>query len=76
MTSLNSPSGSSGEDDHMGQYTPLSMNSPSEKSIADEDDLTMRAPYIPMGEDLPLLISTDLMWGPNGNEPKANGKNW
>lgn len=31
----------------------------------DDIDLTMRAPYIPMsgGDDLPLLLSEDLMWG-------------
>lgn len=34
-------------------------------SIEDDMDLSMRAPYISMSEadDLPLLISEDLMWG-------------
>jgi hypothetical protein len=39
----------------------------------DEDiDLSMRAPYIPMSEadDLPLLISDDLMWGAQPDEIK------
>lgn len=53
-------------------------------SIAEDDmDLSMRAPYISMSEadDLPLLISEDLMWGalpcdPNKVQPAAkfNGK--
>lgn len=31
----------------------------------ESDDLNVKAPYIPMsgGEELPLLMSTDLMWG-------------
>lgn len=34
-------------------------------NMDDDIDLTMRAPYIPMsgGDDLPLLLSEDLMWG-------------
>lgn len=31
----------------------------------DETDLTMKAPFIPMNDDLPLLMSNDLMWSNN-----------
>ncbi|XP_063707108.1 hypoxia-inducible factor 1-alpha-like isoform X4 [Culicoides brevitarsis] len=39
-----------------------------------EDDLDLRAPYIPMNEteDLPLLMSDDLMWG--GTQPEKESK--
>lgn len=51
-------------------------------SMEDDMDLSMRAPYISMSEadDLPLLISEDLMWGALPcdapkfmHEPKLNG---
>lgn len=69
MPSLCSPS-LSGDDDHMTQLMSVGMGSPC--TDADED-LTMRAPYIPMGvgEDLPLLISADLMWGPIQDKPPS-----
>lgn len=53
MPSLCSPDCSSPEDDLA--FMTLNM----------EDDMDLRAPYIPMSEsdDLPLLISDDLMWG-------------
>uniref|UniRef100_A0A1B6D4M5 Hypoxia-inducible factor 1-alpha n=1 Tax=Clastoptera arizonana TaxID=38151 RepID=A0A1B6D4M5_9HEMI len=45
----------------------------------DSDDLNVKAPYIPMsgGDDLPLLMPTDLMWGA-GPSPTANysGGGW
>lgn len=39
--------------------------------IEEDPDLVMKAPYIPMnmGDDLPLLISEDLMWS---NSEKSN----
>ena len=50
-----SPNGSLPED----ELAFMTMN------IDDDMDLTMRAPYIPMseGDDLPILMSDDLMWG-------------
>lgn len=53
MPSLCSPDGSLPEDDLA--FMTLNM----------EDEMDLRAPYIPMSEaeDLPLLISDDLMWG-------------
>ncbi|BFF92227.1 protein similar [Drosophila madeirensis] len=54
-----------------------SLCSPS--SLTQEDDFSfvdfeMRAPYIPMGDDMPLLTETDLMWCPpedlHGSMPK------
>ncbi|KRF99925.1 uncharacterized protein Dwil_GK27608 [Drosophila willistoni] len=41
----------------------------SPNSLTQEDDFSfvdfgMRAPYIPMGDDMPLLTETDLMWCP------------
>ncbi|KAH8246961.1 hypothetical protein KR032_005513 [Drosophila birchii] len=41
-------------------------------SLTQEDDFSfvdfgMRAPYIPMGDDMPLLTETDLMWCPPGD---------
>uniref|UniRef100_A0A1I8P5B3 Uncharacterized protein n=1 Tax=Stomoxys calcitrans TaxID=35570 RepID=A0A1I8P5B3_STOCA len=57
LPSLCSPNSLSQEDDFY-----FTMN------VDDMDDLTMRAPYIPMNEqdDLPLLTSDDLMWS-SGN---------
>lgn len=36
----------------------------------DDPELTMKQPYIPMNacDDLPLLISQDIMWNNNANE--------
>lgn len=36
----------------------------------EDDDLAMKAPYIPMNmaDDLPLLMSDDLMWNTNDKE--------
>lgn len=58
LPSLCSPNSLSQEDD-FSYYT---MN------VDDMDDLTMRAPYIPMNEqeDLPLLTTDDFMWS-SGN---------
>lgn len=55
-SSLCSPSESYGDED-LAFMTSISME--------DDMDLSMRAPYISMSEadDLPLLISEDLMWG-------------
>ncbi|GAB0087527.1 protein similar [Sergentomyia squamirostris] len=55
LPSLCSPNGSLHDDDLA--FMTMSME--------DDMDLTMRAPYISMSEadDLPLLISEDLMWG-------------
>lgn len=41
-------------------------------NIDDDSDLAMKAPYIPMnmGDDLPLLLTDDLMWGPNDRDIK------
>lgn len=47
-------------------------------SVSDADeDLIMRAPYIPMGvaDDFPLLTSTDLMWGAVPDKPSVNKTN-
>lgn len=40
--------------------------------MEDDPDLVMKAPYIPMNfsDDLPLLMSNDLMW--NNNEKNKN----
>ncbi|KAL0270286.1 UNVERIFIED_CONTAM: hypothetical protein PYX00_007749 [Menopon gallinae] len=48
------------DDDHMTNF--MSLNIDSGGSEMDED-LCLKAPFIPLDEDLPLLISaTDLMW--------------
>lgn len=58
LPSLCSPNSLSQED----EFSYYTMN------VDDMDDLTMRAPYIPMNEqdDLPLLTSDDYMWS-SGN---------
>ncbi|XP_073816585.1 HIF-1 transcription factor component sima [Musca autumnalis] len=63
LPSLCSPNSLSQEDD-FSYYT---MN------VDDMDDLTMRAPYIPMNEqdDLPLLTTDDFMWS-SGNAFNAD----
>ncbi|KAJ9599244.1 hypothetical protein L9F63_010246 [Diploptera punctata] len=61
VPSLCSP-GDSGEDNNMSPFLSLHLDN---TSMSDgEDDLSMRAPYIPMGvgDDFPLIMS-DLMWG-------------
>ncbi|KAB0805067.1 hypothetical protein PPYR_02037 [Photinus pyralis] len=63
MQSLNSPGGSLGDEDHMSTFMTLQMDE-------EDPELIMKAPYIPMniGDDLPLLMSDDLIWNPNSNE--------
>lgn len=41
----------------------------------DSDDLSVKAPYISMseGDDLPLLMSQDLMWGAESSSQTKNG---
>lgn len=43
--------------------------------MEDDPDIIMKAPYISMNtcEDLPLLMSPDIMW--NTNDKKSNGGN-
>ena len=62
MPSLCSP-GDSGEDNNMSPFLSLQLDN---TSVSDgEDDLSLRAPYIPMGvgDDFPLLTPTEIMWG-------------
>ncbi|XP_044264882.1 hypoxia-inducible factor 1-alpha isoform X3 [Tribolium madens] len=56
LPSLNSPSDSLSDEDRLSTF----MNLHTE----DESDLVVKAPYITMnmGDDLPLLLSDDLMW--------------
>ncbi|KAF5271116.1 hypothetical protein FQA39_LY08254 [Lamprigera yunnana] len=63
MQSLNSPGGSLGDEDHMSTFMTLQMEE-------EDPELIMKAPYIPMniGDDLPLLMSDDLIWNPNSND--------
>lgn len=37
----------------------------------DDADLNIKAPYIPC-DDLPLLMSQDIMWNNNGNNERKN----
>lgn len=57
LPSLNSPSDSLIDEDQMSTFMNLHMD--------DEPDLAMKAPFIPMTDDLPLLMSNDLMWSNN-----------
>lgn len=59
LPSLNSPSDSLIDEDQMSTFMNLQME--------DDPELIMKAPYIPMNnaEDLPLLMSNDLMWSSN-----------
>ncbi|KAF5274064.1 hypothetical protein FQR65_LT04462 [Abscondita terminalis] len=68
MQSLNSPGGSLGDEDHMSTFMTLQMDE-------EDPELIMKAPYIPMniGDDLPLLMSDDLIWNPNSTD-KNNSK--
>jgi hypothetical protein len=63
LPSLCSP-GDSGDDNNISPFLSLHLDNTTSMSDGDED-LSMRAPYIPMGvgDDFPLLMSTDLMWG-------------
>ncbi|XP_030765742.1 hypoxia-inducible factor 1-alpha isoform X3 [Sitophilus oryzae] len=60
LPSLCSPNNSLIDEDQMSTFMNLQMD--------DDNDLVMKAPYIPMNfsDDLPLLMSNDLMW--NNNE--------
>ncbi|PSN42115.1 hypothetical protein C0J52_02961 [Blattella germanica] len=66
---------SPGDDDNNNVPPFLSMHLDS-TSISDADDeLNFRAPFIPTGsgDDFPLLMSTDLMWGaPPSSKNKSN----
>lgn len=54
------------DDDQMANFMSLNLDSTSSEM---EDDLSFKAPYIPIDEDLPLLIpATDLLW--NSPEPE------
>lgn len=59
LPSLNSPSDSLVDDDQISTFMNLQME--------DDPDLLLKAPYIPMNvtDDLPLLMSNDLMWSSN-----------
>lgn len=74
LPSLCSP-GDPGVDNNMAPFLSLHLDSTS-MSDADED-LSMRAPYIPMGvgDDFPLLMSTDLMWGAVPDKPSFSKTN-
>ncbi|XP_066262735.1 hypoxia-inducible factor 1-alpha isoform X2 [Euwallacea similis] len=56
LPSLSSPNSSLLDEDQMSTFMNLQMD--------DDPDLNMKAPYIPMNfsDDLPLLMSNDLMW--------------
>ncbi|XP_021930800.1 endothelial PAS domain-containing protein 1-like isoform X2 [Zootermopsis nevadensis] len=74
LPSLCSP-GDSGDDNNMAPFLSLHLDN---TSMSDGDeDLSMRAPYIPMGvgDDFPLLISTDLMWGALPDKPPLSKTN-
>ncbi|KAK6635910.1 hypothetical protein RUM44_001164 [Polyplax serrata] len=67
IPSLCSPE-QSPEDDHMRNFMSLNLDSGSSDM---DDDLCLKAPFIPVDEDLPLLITaTDLMW--NSQDDKLN----
>lgn len=71
LPSLCSP-GDPGNDNNMTPFMSLHLDS---TSMSDGDeDMSMRAPYIPMGvgDDYPLLTSTDLMWGALPDKPPSN----
>ncbi|XP_017778701.1 PREDICTED: hypoxia-inducible factor 1-alpha-like isoform X2 [Nicrophorus vespilloides] len=63
MQSLNSPTDSFSDEDQMSSFVTLM-----------EEDMDMKAPYIPMtmGEDLPLVLTNDLMWSSNVERPARN----
>ncbi|XP_076268178.1 HIF-1 transcription factor component sima isoform X3 [Rhynchophorus ferrugineus] len=64
LPSLSSPNNSLMDEDQMSTFMNLQMD--------DDPDLAMKAPFIPMNfsDDLPLLISNDLLW--NNNEQILN----
>ncbi|CAH1164562.1 unnamed protein product [Phaedon cochleariae] len=64
LPSLNSPSDSLIDEDQMSTFMNLQME--------DDPELVLKAPYIPMNitDDLPLLVSNDLMWS-NGDDKKT-----
>ncbi|CAH0550232.1 unnamed protein product [Brassicogethes aeneus] len=61
LPSLNSPTDSLGDEDQMSTFMNLQV---------EDDELALKAPYIPMNlaEDLPLLMSDDLMWNSNDRD--------
>lgn len=63
LPSLCSPSRAVDLDDNMNSFMSLSVDTGMTSLSDTDDDLSLRAPYIPMGEDLPLIMSNDLMWG-------------
>ncbi|XP_034249619.1 hypoxia-inducible factor 1-alpha-like [Thrips palmi] len=63
LPSLCSPSRAVDLDDNMTSFMSLSVDTGMTSLSDTDDDLSLRAPYIPMGEDLPLIMSNDLMWG-------------
>ncbi|XP_023722628.1 protein similar isoform X5 [Cryptotermes secundus] len=74
LPSLCSP-GDPGDDNNMTPFLSLHLDS---TSMSDGDeDMSMRAPYIPMGvgDDYPLLTSTDLMWGALPDKPPSSKTN-
>ncbi|KAK9884089.1 hypothetical protein WA026_005027 [Henosepilachna vigintioctopunctata] len=73
LPSLNSPSNSLGEDDHMSTFMSYSIEE-------EGSDSSMRpgSPYIPMNmDDLPLLLSSsnDLMWSNSSSPTPASPSN-
>lgn len=67
LPSLNSPGGSLGDEDHMSTFMSLQMEE-------EDPELVMKAPYIPMniGDDLPLLMSDDLVWSGSSDKTNSN----
>ncbi|KAL1513011.1 hypothetical protein ABEB36_002499 [Hypothenemus hampei] len=65
LPSLSSPNSSLLDEDQMSTFMNLQME--------DDPDMIMKTPYMPMNfsDDLPLLMSNDLMW--NTNEKSKNG---
>lgn len=59
LPSLNSPSDSLVDDDQITTFMNLQME--------DDPELLLKAPFIPMNvtDDLPVLMSSDLMWSSN-----------
>lgn len=65
MPSLNSPSGSLGDEDGMSTFMSLQMD--------DDDPDLIKGPYIPMaGGDELSLLSDDVLWTSNNNEKTNN----
>lgn len=67
LPSLNSPSDSLGDEDHMSTFMSLQMD--------DDPELGITAPYVAMNacDDLPLVMSHDIMW--NTNDKKSTIEN-